>query len=319
MPGTLTAGLGRILLQRLLQALIVSLLVAALCFLIVQQLPGDMAYRIAAGRYGYDYVNAAAAESVRQELGLHLPAWQQFGQWLQRMATGNLGQSLVTGAAVVDDIALQLGATLQLSLLAMAMSVLFGLPLGIISGLRPRGWPDRLVLAWSVAMRALPPFLLGLVLMLGLAVQLGWLPVAGHGEEENMIQPALTLGLGLSGLTARIVRDSVVQVVQSDYYRFALTKGLSPRVVFWRHGLRNIGVTVVSYASVQLILLIEGVVVVESLFAWPGIGHALVHAIFWRDVPMIQGCTLVLAWLFVLMNTATDVLCLAIDPRGAAE
>lgn len=319
MSGILSGGLGRILAQRLLQALVVSLLVAALCFLIVQQLPGDMAFRIAAGRYGYDYVNAAAAESVRQELGLHLPAWQQFVQWLQQLASGDLGQSLVTGAAVIDDIALQLGATIQLSLVAMALSLLLGLPLGIASGLHPGRWPDRLVLGWSVAMRALPPFLLGLVLMLGLAVQLGWLPVAGHGEEESIILPALTLGLGLSGLMARIVRDSVVRVVQSDYYRFALTKGLSPRTVFWRHGLRNIGVTVVSYASVQLILLIEGVVVVESLFAWPGIGHALVHAIFWRDVPMIQGCTLVLAWLFVLMNTATDVLCLAIDPRGPAE
>ena len=319
MPGIFLGGLGRILTQRVLQALVVSLLVAALCFLIVQQLPGDMAFRIAAGRYGYDYVNAAAAESVRQELGLHLPAWQQFGQWLQQLASGDLGQSLVTGAAVIDDIALQLGATIQLSLVAMGLSLLLGLPLGIASGLYPGCWPDRLVLGWSVAMRALPPFLLGLVLMLGLAVQLGWLPVAGHGEEESIILPALTLGLGLSGLMARIVRDSVVRVVQSDYYRFALTKGLSPRTVFWRHGLRNIGVTVVSYASVQLILLIEGVVVVESLFAWPGIGHALVHAIFWRDVPMIQGCTLVLAWLFVLMNTATDVLCLAIDPRGSAE
>ena len=168
-------------------------------------------------------------------------------------------------------------------------------------------------------MRALPPFLLGLVLMVLLSVELGWVSAAGHGEGHNLWLPALTLGLGLSGVLARVVRESVLGVVQSDYYRFALTKGLSPVRVFWRHGLRNIGVSVIAYTGVQLVLLIEGVVVVESLFAWPGIGHALVHAIFWRDVPMVQGTVLVLAALFVLLNTLTDLLCLAIDPRGPKE
>ena len=225
----------------------------------------------------------------------------------------------MSGGAVLEEIGHHLGATLQLAAASVALALALGLPLGLASGLRPGGWADRLTLLASVALRALPPFLLGLMLMLGLSVQLGWVPAAGHGEDGNLLLPALTLGLGLCGLTARIVRDSVLAVVQSDYYRFALTKGLSPWRAFWRHGLRNIGVTVVAYAGVQLVLLIEGVVVVESLFAWPGIGHALVHAVFWRDVPMIQGCTLLLAWLFVLLNTLTDLLCLAIDPRGPAE
>lgn len=312
-------ALARICGQRLLQAAIVSLLVAALCFLLVQQLPGDMAFRIAAGRYGYDYVDAAAADAVRQELGLARPAWQQFAGWLGQLAQLQLGQSLVTGGSVLAEIAHHLGATVRLAAASVALALGVGLPLGIASGLAPGGWADRLTLGYSVLLRALPPFLLGLMLMLALSVQLGWAPAAGHGEGGNLLLPALTLGLGLSGLTARIVRDSVLAVVRADYYRFARSKGLAPWRVFLRHGLRNIGVTVVAYAGVQLILLIEGVVVVESLFAWPGIGHALVHAIFWRDVPMIQGCTLLLAWLFVLMNTATDLLCLAIDPRGPAE
>lgn len=235
------------------------------------------------------------------------------------MLQGDLGSSLVTGAPVAADVGHHLGATLTLASASVVLALVVALPLGSLSALRPGGWCDRLTLGWSVLMRALPPFLLGLVLMVMLSVELGWVSAAGHGEGSNLLLPALTLGLGLSGVLSRVVRESVLTVVQSGYYRFALTKGLSPARVFWRHGLRNTGVSIIAYTSVQLVLLIEGVVVVESLFAWPGIGHALVHAIFWRDIPMVQGTVLVLAVLFVLLNTLTDLLCLAIDPRGPKE
>lgn len=319
MSGISTAAVLGVLGQRLVQALMVALLVAGLCFLMVQSLPGDIAFRIAAGRYGYDYVTAEAAAAVRGELGLAGSALGRFGDWLGALLQGDLGHSLVTGAPVASEIAHHLGATLSLALAAVALALLLALPLGSLSALRPGGFCDRLILAWSVLMRALPPFLLGLVLMMLLSAELGWLSAAGHGEGHNLWLPALTLGLGLSGVLARVVRESVLGVVQSEYYRFALTKGLSPARVFWRHGLRNSGVSIIAYTSVQLVLLIEGVVVVESLFAWPGIGHALVHAVFWRDVPMVQGTVLVLAALFVLLNTLTDLLCLLIDPRGAKE
>ncbi|HEA3088006.1 TPA: ABC transporter permease [Aeromonas salmonicida] len=319
MTGLPLSAVVGVLSQRLVQALMVALLVAGLCFLMVQSLPGDIAFRIAAGRYGYDYVTAEAASAVRHELGLAESALSRFGDWLAALLQGDLGSSLVTGAPVVGEIGHHLGATLSLALAAVVLALLLALPLGSLSALRPGGLCDRLTLAWSVLMRALPPFLLGLVLMVLLSVELGWFSAAGHGEGHNLWLPALTLGLGLSGVLARVVRESVLTVVQSDYYRFALTKGLSPSRVFLRHGLRNTGVSVIAYTSVQLVLLIEGVVVVESLFAWPGIGHALVHAIFWRDVPMVQGTVLVLAALFVLLNTLTDLLCLAIDPRGPKE
>lgn len=305
--------------QRLVQALMVALLVAGLCFLMVQSLPGDIAFRIAAGRYGYDYVTAEAVNAVRSELGLAGSALSRFGDWLGALQQGDLGSSLVTGAPVASEVGHHLGATLSLAVAAVALALLLALPLGSLSALRPGGWCDRLTLGWSVLMRALPPFLLGLVLMVLLSVELGWVSAAGHGEGSNLLLPALTLGLGLSGVLSRVVRESVLTVVQSGYYRFALTKGLSPARVFWRHGLRNTGVSVIAYTGVQLVLLIEGVVVVESLFAWPGIGHALVHAIFWRDIPMVQGTVLVLAALFVLLNTLTELLCLAIDPRGPKE
>ena len=127
--------------------------------------------------------------------------------------------------------------------------------------------------------------------------------------------PAVTLAVGLSGLFARVTRDAVVQIRQSDYVRFAATKGLGERLVFLRHVLRNAGVTLIAYIGVQMLILIEGVVVVESLFAWPGLGHALVHAIFWRDIPMIQATALALALLVVVLNTVVDLGALALDPR----
>ena len=310
---------GRIAAQRFVQFVLVTLLVCSLCFLIVQQLPGDVAFRIAAGRYGYDYVTAEAAEAVRRELGLDQPAWRLFVGWVGQTLSGDLGVSQVTGGSVATELGEHFHHTLELALSALALAMLIGLPVGVLSGLRPGGWLDRLTLVWTVAARALPAFLFGLLLILVFSVHLGWVPAAGHEEGGTLLLPAITLAVGLAGLTARIVRDNVVQVTGSEYYRFALYKGLSPATVFLRHGLRNIGVTSITYAGMQLILLLEGVVVVESLFAWPGLGHALVHAVFWRDVPMIQGCALMMAWLFVGMNTLVDLACLAIDPRGRRE
>ncbi len=147
------------------------------------------------------------------------------------------------------------------------------------------------------------------------SVHLGVLPAAGHGGHASIVLPALTLGVGLSGLFARVTRDAVAQVLQSEYAAFAETKGLSARTVFLRHVLRNTGVTLIPYVGVQALVLVEGVVVVESLFAWPGLGHALVHAVFWRDVPALQASALALALLVVALNTVVDVLTVLVDPR----
>jgi peptide/nickel transport system permease protein len=168
---------------------------------------------------------------------------------------------------------------------------------------------------WVAAARALPPFLLGLLLVVLLSVHLGLLPAVGDGGSSSILLPALTLAVGLSGLVARVTRDAVVEVQASEYVRFARTKGLAERTVLARHVLRNAGVVLVPYLGVQAIILVEGVVVVESLFAWQGLGHALVHAVFWRDVPILQGTALVLGLLVVAVNTAVDLAVLWLDPR----
>jgi peptide/nickel transport system permease protein len=307
--------LSRALAQRLLQAALVAVLVGTLCFFMTRMLPGDMAYRIAAGRYGYDMVTTAAAEAVRLELGLDRPWPAALAEWWGRLLQFDLGVSQVTAAPVAREIAWQLGPTLRLSMLAMGFSLLIGPTLGVLAGLKPGGLLDRGTLAVSTVLRALPSFLLGLVLVLVFSVKLGVLPAAGHDDHGSIVLPALTLALGMAAVSCRVARDAMVQVRGSAYFAFALTKGLNLRQVLMRHGVRNVAAPVVAYLGVQLVYLVEGVVLVETIFAWPGIGHALVHAIFGRDVPMIQGTALVLGLMFVLFNALVDTACAFIDPR----
>lgn len=305
----------RLLGFRLLQAVMVAVLVGALTFLLMTLLPGDAAYRIAAGRYGYDMVNSAAAEAVRAELNLDQPVLWRFVAWIGDLLTLDLGNSLVTGKPVTEMVAHELGSSVRLAVGAVLLSFFIGPPVGIIAGLRPGGLLDRGLLLLSTATRAIPHFVLGVILVLIFAVSLALLPSAGHGSFAHTVLPTLTLALGLAAVSSRVARDATVAIASSAYYAFGRLKGLGSSQVFMRHGLRNIGVPVVTYLGVQLVYLIEGVVVVETLFAWPGIGHGLVHAIVQRDVPMVQGAALAMGLMFVVLNTCVDLANHLIDPR----
>lgn len=306
--------LSGVIARRAAQAVAVAIGVSALCFVITQRLPGDIAYRIAAGRYGYDMVDAEAAASVRDELGLDRPLWQQLGEWVLDLLQLDLGRSLVTSQPVLTEVSHYLAATLQLATLSIVVAVVVGAGIGIVAARRPGGFADRCSSLWVASVRAVPPFLLGLLLMIVLSAQLGLFPAVGH-DDGGIVLPALTLGLSLSGLIARVTRDAVVEVRGSAYVEFAQTKGLPEKWVLVRHVLRNAAVSLVPYLGVQFVVLIEGVVVVESLFAWDGLGHSLVHAVFWRDIPVLQATALVLALLIVLVNTLVDLAVLGLDPR----
>ncbi|MCI1012157.1 ABC transporter permease [Pseudomonas oryzihabitans] len=309
----------RLLAFRLLQAGLVALLVGGLTFLFMNLLPGDAAYRIAAGRYGYDLVDTAAAEAVRAELNLDQPLLWRFFAWIGDLLTLDLGHSLVSGKPVMDVVAHELGSSIRLAIGAVCLSLLLGPPLGVIAGLRPGSLVDRGLLVLTTAIRALPQFVLGVIFVLLFAISWQLFPAAGHGTFWHSVLPTLTLALGLAAVSSRVARDATVEVAASAYYRFGRLKGLRGTGVFLRHGLRNIGVPVVTYLGVQLVYLIEGVVVVETLFAWPGIGHGLVHAIVQRDVPMVQGTALAMGLLFVILNTLVDLANHLIDPRGRAS
>jgi len=274
-----------------------------------------MAYRIAAGRYGYDNVDKAAAAAVSAELGLDQhPIVAYFG-WLGDLLTLDLGRDMVSNEPVWVEVSHQLGHSLILALVAIFFSLLLGPTFGIFAGLWHGKTIDRVSLVLSTALRAIPSFIVGIILVLIIAVQMHLLPGAGHGTFAHAILPGLSLALGLAAVSSRVTRNAVVSVLKTPYYAFARTKGLNQSTAFARHGLRNASVPVVAYHGVQLIYLIEGVVVVESLFAWPGIGHALVHAIVARNVPMIQGTALVMGLMFVILNAVIDATCWGLDPR----
>lgn len=308
-----------IIARRILQILWGGWAVGTLTFVLAYQLSGDMAFRIAGSRYGYDQADSTAAAMVQTELGLDRPWWQNYASWLWDLLQGNLGKSLVTGEPVWAALQHQFGHTFALALVALVMALFIGPPLGLLAARKPNGFFDRLTLIFSSLLRAVPAFIIAIGLITLFAVQLNWLPSGGYGQAVHFVLPALTLAIGLSAVSIRVTRQAMVQVQQSDYYQFARLKGLSRGQTFLRHGLPNIAVPVIAYHSVQLVYLIEGVVVVESLFAWPGSGHALVHAIIARDIPMIQGTALVMGGLFVLLNMLADLLSRSIDPRIRPE
>lgn len=307
------------LFSRFIQLILVVWSVGTLTFILMRSLPGDMAYRIAASRYGYDQVTASSASQVRAELGLDLPWYEQYLAWFGDLVQLDLGKSLVSGAAVWDEIAHQFGHTLSLAVVALVISLIIAPPIGVLAALRPDGVFDRISLLMATLLRSAPSFIIGVVLITIFAVQLKWLPAIGYGKPIHYILPALTLALGLSAASIRVSRNAAVAVLDSDFYQFAKLKGLSKWQTFRRHGIRNIAIPIVAYHGVQLIYLIEGVVIVESLFAWPGIGHALVHAIIARDIPMIQGSALIMGGLFVILNAILDIINHHIDPRYDAS
>ena len=304
-----------ILAKRLMQLLLVIWSVGTLTFVLTRLLPGDMAYRIAASRYGYDQTDSAAAALVQAELGLDLPWWRSYASWLTDLLQLNLGKSLVSGESVWALIGHQFGHTFALALAALLLAFLIGPPLGLLAAMKPQGLFDRFTLIFSTLLRSFPAFIIGIALITLFSVQLKWLPAAGYGELQHFFLPALTLALGLSAVSIRVSRNAMVAVATSEYYQFSRLKGLNKTLRFVRHGLRNVAIPILAYHSVQLIYLIEGVVIVESLFAWPGSGHALVHAVIARDVPMIQGTALIMGAIFVLLNMAVDMLNRLIDPR----
>ncbi|MDO4905122.1 MAG: ABC transporter permease [Lautropia sp.] len=308
-------GWSGLLVRRGFQIVALAITIGTICFLMIRSLPGDMAMRIAAGRYGFDLVDGGAADTVRTQLGEHLSGGRALLGWLADLLRFDLGRSLVTGDPVLEEVGHQLGATIRLSAAALLLATLMGLPLGLRAGLHPDGTLDRVMMAVTPVLRATPPFLLAVLLMLLVAVKLGTLPVAGDEGSHSLLLPGMTLALGLAAGLARVVRNTMIDVSRMPSYEFARTKGLSDWQTLCRHGLRNAAIPVVAYLGVQAMFLVEGTVVVETLFAWPGIGHALVHAIFARDVPVIQGTALMIGLLFVGFNLLIDAICLLLDPR----
>ena len=298
------------LVRRLLSALVTVVGVATLVFFLIHLIPGDPVDRILG-----DSARPADREALRTALGLDAPVSVQFGGFLAGLVRLDLGNSIVSGRPVVSLIARHLPATLQLAAGALAIALLVAVPLGVIAARRRGTRLDSLAMGFSLLGVSIPNFWLGPMLILVFSLWLGWTPVSGREGLASLVLPALTLGTSLAAVLARMVRSSLLEVLEEDFMRTARAKGLDENTVVWRHGLRNALLPVVTLVGLQLGALLGGAVITETVFSWPGIGLLLVDAIQARDYPVVQGCVLTISTTYVLVNLGTDLVYGVIDPR----
>lgn len=296
--------------QRLLQLVPTLFVISAVVFVMLRIMPGDPAVLLAGQEATPEIV-----EEIRTRLGLDRPIIVQYVRYLQSLAHGDLGQSIRSRQPVVEEVARRLPATLLLGFTAIGVAFVLGLVLGMLAAVRAGRWQDLALLAVALLGVSAPTFWLGLLFVLLFAVFLGLLPVAGSGGWQYLILPATTLVPHSMAVFARLSRSTLLDVLGEDYVRTAVAKGMHRRAVLWRHALRNALIPPVTFAGIEFGRLLGGVIAVEMIFAWPGVGKALVDAITTRDFPMIQGLVLTFALLFAILNLLVDVVNGVIDPR----
>lgn len=306
------------LIGRILALAPVLLVVAIVVFLLIHLTPGDPA-RVLLGQDA----TPEQVQNLRHEMGLDRPLAVQFVLWFGRALHGDLGLSFFQHIPVTADILQHASPTVTLSLMAISVSLLIGIPAGVISAVFRNSWLDQGSLALAMLGAAVPSFWLGLSLIVIFAVNLGWFPSSGYRTPVEgigrslhyLILPALALGLPNSSLIIRFTRSSLLDVIGNDYIRTARAKGVSERAVIFHHALRNALVPILTVVGLTFAALMGGAVVTETVFSLPGIGQLVVSSVLRRDYPVIQGIILTVATVYVLINLAVDLLYFLVDPR----
>lgn len=305
--------------RRALSLVPILLLMSVIVFTLIRLVPGDPIDVM----YGSEGMDEARRNALRHDLGLDESLPIQYLKWLGRAATGDLGRSYKAQMPVGELIAQRLPATLFLSVAALVFSVLLALPLGVIAAIKRNSWVDFAAMAFAIFGISIPNFWAGIMLALVFAVYLHWLPSIGYvspfadlgGSLQHLLLPAITLGLSLAGTTSRLTRSSMLEELGKDYVRTARGKGLGEKAVLLGHALRNALIPTITMIGLQLGFLIGGAVVVETVFAWPGIGLLVVDSIFGRDYPVVQGVVLTIAVMVVVVNLTVDLIYTVLDPR----
>lgn len=300
----------RFAITRLIGTLPVLIGVCVMTFLLVHLVPGDPVDMMLG-----EQASQQDKENLRRELGLDRSLGEQFILYAKGVVTGNLGMSLTSREPVSHEIASRFPATLELTVAAMAMALLWGLPWGAWAGAKPRSKSDRLSLLAGLIAMSLPGIFLGPLLIYVFAVRLDLFPVSERGGLEHLFLPALSLAIPLGAVILRITRASMREVVNDDYIRTARSKGLSDRAIYLHHALRNALMPVVTIVGIQTGAILTGTVITETIFDWPGIGFLLFNAIQRRDYPTIQGCVLLIATIYVVVNLLTDLAYGLVNPK----
>jgi len=298
------------LVKRLLMAIPVLLVTAFLVFAALHLSPGDPV-EVIVGPIAPPEVR----EMVRHKLGLDKPLPVQFVLYMSRIAQGDLGQSILNKRDVAGMIAEKLPVTAELGLTSFAITYLFGIPLGTIAALKRSSFSDWFTMIIALLGVSMPGFWLGLLLIYVFAVNLHVFPVTGHGTLAHLVLPAMALGLPAVGRVARVTRSTVLEVIGQDYIRTARAKGLRESIVVYRHALRNALIPIISLMGLDFGYILGGSVVIEHVFARPGIGDMILRSIYSRDFPVLQGCMFVLTGGIILGNILADIAYVIVDPR----
>ncbi len=302
------------LVRRLLLLIPVLWGVTTLVFIVTQVLPGDPVDLMLG-----ETARPAQRERLRQTLGLDRPLTTQYADYMGGLLRGDLGTSLHQKRGVSTIIMERTYASAELALASMSIALLIALPLGIAAARRPGGGTDLAAGLLAVAGASMPVFWLGPLLIIFFSIDLGWLPVSGREGSLSLVLPAVTLGAALSPILMRMARSSLLEVLPQDYISLARAKGITERRVLWLHALKNACLPLITVLSLQLGALLSGAIITETVFAWPGVGRLVIQAIAARDYPLVQGCVLFIALVYVGANFLADVAYAALDPRVRME
>ena len=297
-------------LLRLAWTLPVLWLVVSLVFLLIHIVPGDPVEQMLG-----EGARPADIAALRHLYGLDQPLGTQYVHYWRGVLRGNLGQSIRLNDSVTHLVLTRYPFTVELTAAALFVALLLAIPAGIVAAQHRGRARDHLVGVVSLLGLSFPPFALGPILILLVSIRLGWLPVSGAGDFSHLVLPAITMGSALAAILTRMVRTSMLEELGQDYIRTARAKGLPERVVVYKHALRNAMIPVLTLIGLQFGALLAGAIVTEKIFSWPGIGRLTVSAIENRDYPLLQGCILAVGLTYVLVNLATDVMYVVVNPR----
>lgn len=300
--------------RRVLLLIPILFVISLISFGLIHLAPGDPAVVILRAG-GVQQITEEALAQVRLEMGLDDPFLVQYGRWMGRVLQLDFGYSVRTGTPVAELILTRLPATLQLSGLGMLLALLISVPLGLLSALKQNSWVDQFGRFFAFMGASLPSFWLSLLLIFWFAVKLGWFPALGYGELKHVVLPAFALSLGLAPTYARLLRSSMIEVLNQQYITVARSKGVYERLVVLKHALPNALIPFITVFGISLAHLVSGAVVIETIFSWPGIGKLIVDAILARDYFIVQAFVLISATSFVLINLIVDLSYSIIDPR----
>lgn len=297
------------IIRRLLESILVLLGAVAITFVITRA-TGDPARLMLS-----DGATAEQLADFRRDFGLDKPIPVQFVRYINDCLHGDLGKSIRHGLPVTQLIIDKLPNTLKLTFAAMLISLLLSFPIGVFVALHRNTFADSAGTIFALNGQAMPSFWVGLMLSFIFGVKLRWLPISGADTRMHLILPAVTLGFYLTGRLTRLIRSSMLEVLEKEYIRTARSKGILEKVVIWKHALRNASIPVVTYIGLIFADLLGGAMVIETVFAWPGVGRLVINAVLQRDFPLVQGVVLFSALIFVIVNLLVDILYTILDPR----